>query len=291
MEFNYPHVLDSAKTNWNAESNYPQLLGGGQQYLIPDDAAPEQETFLLFLENINCVVGTYVQQFLSTLRKELSMPYAQFEDKSFKEMTDILIYEDKLHCFDVSYIQQFLLFLLKWSTSQTTACKESIIGLLEEVQNYEPVPTGSPLPSVQLDSLSHTGTFVTRFDEVHYVSYEVMMTLKHALSQLLCLSLSTFQYVSWIKINEGCQINWKTFPENLNKIEDKLRCLPSTGALRVKDDYDPYNIEFTCSIENKQILLDGSPLLYPDLDGEIYLCMLYAYVNVNTYNTFPVRDH
>ena len=276
------------------------LLGGAQeQYLVVDDImATEQETFVLFLNKVDSIVGAYAQLFLSTSREELSTTYAQFEGNSFKEMTNILIYEDKLHCFDVSFVQQFLLFLLKWSTSQGSTHQEMqsvIIELLKEAQDYEPVPTGSPLPPVQLHSWLHTGIFATHFDEVYCVSYEVMVTLKHALSQLLSLSLSTFQYVSWLETNKGCQIIWKTFPDNLDKMEYKLRFLPSTAALTVKD-FVPYNIEFTCSIENKQILLDGSPLLYPDLDGEImyicvysctYICTYICNLCMHTYVSYP----
>ena len=252
-------------------------LGGAQEHWVVDETVPEQKTFILFLEKVDSIVGAYTQLFLSTSREELSTTYAQFEGKSFKEMTNILIYEGKLHCFDVSFVQQFLLFLLKWNSPQGNTRKEMqgvIIELLKEAQDYEPVPTGSALPPVQLhNQASDTGIFVTNFDEVFCVSYEIMVTLKHALSQLLSLSLSTFQYVSWIKTNKGCEIIWETFPDNLDKIENKLRFLPSTAALTVKD-FTPYNIEFTCSIENKQILLDGSPLLCPDLNGEIiYICV------------------
>ena len=265
------------------------LLGGTPEYWVVDEMEPEQEIFVLFLKQVDSIVGAYTQLFLSTSREELSTTYAQFEGNSFKEMTNILIFEGKLHCFDVSFVQQFLLFLLKWSVSQGSTHKEMqgvITELLKKTQDYEPVPTGSPLLPVQLHSWFNTGIFATYFDEVCCVSYEVMMTLKYALSQLLSLSLSTFQYVSWIKTNQGCQIIWKTFPDNLDKIEYKLRLFPSTAALRVKG-FVPYNIEFTCSIENKQILLDGSPLLYPDLDGEIkYICVYmhtYICVYMHTY--------
>ena len=226
--------------------------------------------FVLLLEKINYIVDTFAQMFLSASRKELSRPFAQFEGMSFKQMTDMLIYEDKLHCFDVSYIQQFLLHLLNWDALQGSQFKESIINLLKEAQDYEPVPTGFPLPSLQLHSVSQTVVVVTNFSNVYCVSYEVMMTLKYALSQLLCLSLLTFQYIGWTNIEGVCQINWKTFPDNCEKIVCKLSCLPSTAALTITNYFvELYQITVNCNIESMQILLDGSPLLYPDIDGKV----------------------
>ena len=263
--------------NLDMEITDPVLLEAAQkQHSVADDIAPSQETFILFLIKIDRLVGTFAEQFLSTSRKELSRPYAQFERCSFKQMTDVLISEDKLHCYDISYIQQFLLSLLKLDTSQGSKYKESITALLSEAQEYEPVITGCPLPSLHSQSRSHAVYIVTHFFDVHCVSYEVMMTLKYTLLQLLYLSMSAFQYVGWTEVNEGCQITWKTFPENLEKIENKLSYHPSTGALEVQDDFVidyPYKITFSCNIKNKQILLDGSPLLCPDLNGKtMYLC-------------------
>ena len=257
------------------EITYPVVLGPVQeQYLVAGSILPEQQMFNLLLEKINYLVGTYTQMFLSTSRDEFSRPFAQFEGMSFKGMTDMLIYEDKLHCFDVSYIQQFLLYLLNWDALQGSQCRESIIDLLKEAQDYEPIPTGFPLPSLQLYSVAQT-VVVTSFSNVYCVSYEVMMTLKYALSHLLCLSLLTFQYISWININGGCQINWKTFPDNFERIECKLSCFPSTAALTITDYFvGSYQIVINCNIENAQILLDGSPLLYPGLDGKVpWLCI------------------
>lgn len=258
--------------NLDVEFTYPDLLVQ-QQHLVAGSIQPEQQIFILLLEKINYIVGTYAQVFLSTTRKELSRPFAQFERMSFKQMTDMLIYEDKLHYFDVSYIQQFLLYLLNWDALQGSQCKESIIDLLKEAQDYEPVPTGFPLPSLHLHSVSQTVVVVTNFSNVNCVSYEVMMTLKYALSQLLCLSLLTFQYIGWTNIDGVCQINWKTFPNNFEKIVHKLSCLPSTAALTITNYFvDLYQITANCNIENMRILLDGSPLLYPDIDGK----MLYV---------------
>ena len=263
----------------------PVLLEAAQkQALVADVIAPEQEEFILLLIKIDHLIGNYAELFLSTSRKEYSRPYAQFERSSFKEMTDILIIEDKLHCFDISYIQQFLLSLLRWDTSQGSEHKELIIGLLKEAQDYEPVPTGSPLPSVQLHGESHTTFFVTHFANISCVSYELMMILKYALSQLLCLSLSTFQYVSSRDINRSCQLTWKTCPENFEKIEHKLSYHTSTAALALGDDFEinyPNEITFSCIIKNMQIVLDGSPVLYPELDGKIlYTIILYIYCEV-----------
>ena len=236
-----------------------------------DDLTLEQKKFVYFLKNIDCLIGIYAQLFLSTSRKELSRPYAVFEGMSFREMADILIIKDKLHCLDISYIQQFLLCLLKWDTSQGSEHKESISALLKEAQDYEPVPTGSPLPPVQLHyEVSHSDSFVTHFAKISCISYEIMMTLKFALSQLLCLSLSAFQYIDWRRTDKGCQITWKTFPENLGKIEYRLRYNCSTAALAVSD-FNPYQIYVNCNIKSMQILLDGSPLLYADLDGKIHV--------------------
>ena len=256
------------------------MLGGSaEEHLAISDIAPEQEKFVQFLEKISGDIGSYIQMFLSISRKELPRPYALFEGMSFEEMTDILITEDKLHCFDISYVQLFLLSLLKWDTTQGSEHKQTIVDLLKEAQDYEPVPNGSPLPSVQLHDRSHTGLFGTYFANISCVSYEVMMTLKYALSQLLCLSLSSFQYVNWIRMENGCHINWKTFPENYEKIGFKLRNCPSTAALAIDDDFNPYHITFNCNIKNTQILYDGSPLLYPDLDGKMILSMQNIHKN------------
>ena len=263
--------------NLDMEITDPALLEAAQkQRSVADDIAPGQEKFVLFLIKIDRLTGTFAELFLSTSRKELSRPYAQFERYSFKEMTDVLISEDKLHCYDISYVQQFLLSLLKWDTSQGSKHKESITALLTEAQEYEPVCTGCPLPSLHSHSRSHVVYIVTHFFDVHCVSYEVMMTLKYALLQLLYLSLSAFQYVGWTKVDKGCQITWKTFPENLEKIENKLSYRLFTGALEVRDDFEidyPHKITFGCNIKNTQILLDGSPLLCPDLNGKtMYIC-------------------
>ena len=277
--------------NVDMEITDPVLLAAAQkQPSVGDDIAPEQENFVLFLIKIDNLVGTGAELFLSTSRKELSRPYAQFEGSSFKDMTDTLIAGDQLHCYDISYIQQFLLSLLKWDTSQGGKHKELITAILKEAQDYEPVPTGSPLPSVQLRGRSHVATIVTNFFSVYnrHVSYDMMMTLKYALLQLLHLSLSSFQYVRWTKVNKGCQITWKTFPENLDRIENKLMGTdyPSTSALEVMDDfeidYSYLTITFSCNVKNTQILLDGSALLYPDLDGKpVYLCMPYSKLFLN----------
>ena len=250
----------------------PVLLQAAQkQNTVADDIAPEQENLSLFLIKIDRLVGAYAEQFLSTSRKELARPYAQFERCSFREMTDVLISEDKLHCYDISYIQQFLLSILKWDTSQGSKYKESITALLTEAQEYEPVFTGRSLPSLHSQSRSHTVYIVTHFFDIHCVSYEVMMTLKYALLQLLYLSLSAFQYVGWTKVDKGCQITWKTFPENLEKVENKLSYRKFTSALEVRDDVKvdyPYSITFSCNIKSIQILLNGSPLLHPDISGK-----------------------
>ena len=260
--------------NLDMEITDPVLLQASQkQHTIADDIAPEQENLTLFLLKIDHLIGGYVELFLSTSRKEHSRPYAQFEQTSFKEMTGILISEDKLHCCDISYIQQFLLSLLKWDTSQGSQYKEQIIALLNEAQDYEPVSTGSPLPSVRLCSKSHV-TIITHFRNIsiHCVSYEVMMAIKYALMQLLHLSLSAFQYVGNKKEDHNCcQITWKTGSENFEKIENKIRYHPSAAALAVDNDYFNYpNITLSCSIKNPQILLDGSPLLCPDIDGKVF---------------------
>ena len=261
------------KINLDMEITDQVLLQTSQkQHMIADDIAPEQENLTLFLLKIDHLIGGYVELFLSTSRKEHSRPYAQFEQTSFKEMTDILISEDKLHCYDISYIQQFLLSLLKWDISQGGQCKEQIIALLNKAQDYEPVATGSPLPSVRL-SKSHV-TVITHFRNinVHCVSYEVMMTIKYALMQLLYLSLSAFQYVGNKKEDHDCcRITWKTDSENFENIENKIRYHRSTAVLEVDDYYFNYpnNITFSCNVKNPQILLDSSPLLYPDIDGKV----------------------
>ena len=257
--------------NIDMEITDPVLLKTTQtSHVITDDIAPEQEEFVLFLMKVDHLVGTCTETFLSIPRKEISRPYAQFKGNSFSRMTDILISQDRLHCYDISYIQQFLLSLLKWDTSQGSKHKEMIISLLKEAQDYEPVPTGSPLPSVQLQNKLHSVIIVTCFHNVYSVSYEVMMTLKYALLQLLYVLPSSFQYIGWIKVNRGCQITWKTSDESLEQVEDKLSHYPYTAALKVVDDIEvqyPYSITFSCNITNMQILLDGSPLLYPDLNG------------------------
>ena len=256
----------------------PVLLEAAQkQHLVADDIAPEQEKFVLLLLKIGHLIGTCAELFLSTSRRELPRSYAQFERNSFKEMTGSLIFENKLHCYDISFIQQFLLSLLKWDTSQGSKNKELIIGLLKDTQEYEPVPTVSPLPSIQLNYKSNTVTAVTNFFDVYFVNYEVMMTLKYTLLQLLYLSPSAFQYVSWKKLNKGCQITWKTSSENFERIENKLRYHQSTAALTTCNDFEidyPYKITFSCNIINRQILLDGSPLLCPDLEGKILIIII-----------------
>jgi len=248
----------------------PVLLKDAQKrHLVADDIAPEQENFVLFLIKIDRLVGTCAELFLSTTtRKEYSRLYAQFEGSSFEEMTDTLIHGDKLHYCDISYIQQFLLSLLKWDISQDGNHKEVINASLKAAQDYEPVPTGSLLPSVRLHNKSHAIDIFTTFFGVNFVSYEVMMALKYALSQLLYLSPSTFQYAGWRKVNKDCQITWKTGTQNFEKIASKLSHYPSTAALEVAVSEVNFEIDFSCNIKNMQILLDGSPVLSPDLDGK-----------------------
>ena len=250
----------------------PVLLEAAQkQNVIADDIAPEQEKFSLFLINIDRLVGAYAEQFLSTSRKEHSRPYAHFENSSFKEMIDVLISENKLHCYDISYIQQFLLSLLKWDSFQSSKHKELITDLLKETQDYEPVSTGSPMPSTFPHGRLNSVSILTNFVDFHCVSYEIMMTMKYILLQLLHLSPSALQYIRWREMDSGCQIMWNTSPENFRRIESRLLYYPSTAALRVNNDFDiKYPcITFTCNIKNMQIVFDGSPLLCPDLDGKI----------------------
>ena len=264
------------------------------QYVVADDSAPEEKLFTL-LRKVDDLIGVYVKLFLSTSRKEHSRMYSQFEQNSFEEMTVILMANDKLHCCDISYIQQFLISLLKWDTSQGSQYKEHITALLNEAQDYEPVATGSPLPSVRLYSGPHV-TVITRFFSVHCVSYEVMMTIKYALMHLLHLSLSTFQYVGWVGMNKGCQITWITHTDKFEHIVNKIMYHPSTVILKVNNDFDiKYPcISFSCTIKNKQFLLDGSPLLCPNLDGKIihvmhlsmYICTFICNVDMPMFPTW-----
>ena len=239
--------------------------------MIADKIAPDQEKFALLLIKLNRLVGIYAKLFLSTSRNEYSRLYGHFESNSFKEMIDALISEDKLHCYDISYIQQFLLSLLKWDISQSSEHKKLIIDLLQEAQDYEPVPTGCLLPSLHSNSRSNSVSILTNFLDFSCVSYEVMMTMKHILSHLLHLLPWALQYIKWKELDRGCQITWNTSPENFERIKNRLLYFPSTVALMVDNNFDiKYpSIEFNCNIKNMQILLDGSPLLCPDLDGKI----------------------
>ena len=251
----------------------PDLLQLSQhQHVVANDIVPQQEIFVMFLLKVDCLVGTYAESFLSIPRKEITRVYSRFEGNSFLEMVDQVVSQNSLHCFDISYIQLFLCSLLKWDVSAGNKYKEQLIALLREAQDYEPIITGSPLPCVNLRSRSRPVRIISCFSGIVIsVSYDIMMTLKYALSQLLSLSLSAFHYSGWSAMENGFQISWNTALFNFNMIETAcFKIDVPTGGLVIINEPDvdyPYSIRLTCEITDSQLIPDGSPLLVPDLEG------------------------
>ena len=268
----------------------PELMQLSQhQHFVADDIAPEQEKFVMLLIKIDRLVGTHATSFLSVPRKEISRIYSMFEGKSFLAMADQLIGENSLHCYDIFCIQLFLCSLLKWDATEGNKYKKQLVALLKETQDYEPIPTGFPLPQINLRSRTQTVRIISCISGVVVcVSYDVMMTLKYALSRLLNLSLSAFHYSGWSAMENGFQLLWNTSLFNFDRIEASCykNDVPThcpTGGLVMINEPDinyPHNIRFTCEITDAQLLLDGSPLLVPDIESvfEIYcVTCIYSY--------------
>ena len=247
----------------------PDLLQlSQQQHFVADDIAPEQDKFIILLIKINRLVGDNLNKFI----KETSPFHAYCEDGTFFGMVNKLISENKLHCYDISYVQLFLYILYKQALQDDN--KAALLAALNETQDYEPVPTGSSLSSVESRCRSGvTITTITQTDGTFCISYEVMISLKYGLSQLLNISPLSFHYISWEPHNDKYLISWHTTKENFDTIE-KLLCFQenlSTAFLKVTDkpDINFPHVKFNFEINNMQILLDGSPLFVPDVEGKL----------------------
>lgn len=265
----------------------PDLLHlSQQQHFVTDEFALEQEKFIILLININRLVGSCVSDFLST-EEVTSTLYSCFKGDTFYGMTNKLIFQSKLHCYDISFLQLFLLFVYKRTSSDRGESSKALVTALKETQDYEPLPTGSPLSSMEFRCRSRPIMIVTQVSNINCISYEVMVFLKYGISELLHISQSSFQYVSWKLYNHMSIIVWHTTEANFDKIEPLL-CFQenlSNGFLKVTGDpeIDYHFIKLNCEITNKQMLLDGSPLLVPDVEGKpLFLC--YVYCNQYSYS-------
>jgi len=255
----------------------PDLLQlSQQQHFVANDIAPEQEKFIMLLIKIEQLVGAHAKKFLSESRTVIPRIYSRFEGKSFLTMIDQLISESSLHCYDISYIQLFLCSLLKWDTTEGNKCKEQLVALLREVQDYEPIPTGFPLPCKNIWSRTRSVQIISCFiGIVSCISYEIMMTLKYVISRYLNLPLSAFHYSGWSAIENGFRILWNTF--NFDRIEDSCNKIDMTGGLEMIGEpviNYPHSIKFFCKITDTKLFSGGSPLLVPDLKGMFEMCII-----------------
>ena len=139
-------------------------------------------------------------------KEESSRFYSCFEGYVFLKMVNNLVHENKLHCYDISYIQFFLLSLYKWDASHGKTNAALLSELLQDTQEYEPIATGSRLPSLTIRTEPHPFTITTYVSGIVFISYEVMMSLKFAFSYLFCSSPSCFQYIHWRESGNKCCI-------------------------------------------------------------------------------------
>jgi len=244
-----------------------------QQHFVADDVSPEQKKFAFLLIRINRMVGECANLYLSSTREEISRFYSCFEGYTFLKMVDNLVSENKLHCYDVSYIQFFLHSLYKWDATHGKNNATLLKELLLDTQEYEPVAIGSQLPSLTLQTESHPFTITTFVSGIGFLSYEVMMSLKFAFSYLFRFSPSCFQYTHWRKSGNKCCIVWRTTGERFYEMESTLCYNLSAGFLRTTKHPEVryHNIIINCMVDNMQMLMDGSPLLLPNVEGMFVL--------------------
>ena len=239
----------------------PFLLQFAQKKpFIAEGILPCQESFLLLLLKIINIGGAVLEPFLLQSKVKGS----HFEEKSLLKMIECLVSENKLHSCDISVIQHFIYDVKKDVESSSAKVLEE---LLLATQDYEPICLGSEdLPSVNVEC---PAVVATLFLGVNSISFEVMMALKYALSRFLCLSVSEFQYIKWELKQNGLQIFWQTSLLFLDHIRAILQGSESSGGLILKEiDYNYQSkIHLTCFLQDFQLLLDGAPLLIPDLEG------------------------
>ena len=244
----------------------PELLQATQQHnLCADDIAFKEESLNILIIKIDRLIGSYAQIYLTNLTCV----------RTFMEYAEDLIAENKLHCFDISCIQVFLCNLATQTYMQNVELQKRLSLSLKESQDYEPLPCGCPLPSVKpFTSRSQSANMTVYFLDIFCVSYEVMMTLKHILSQFLQIETSEFQYTGWSRVEDGCYIVWNVDIQKLSAIKNILRhqktMLNRILKLNDKPEINDTVISFRCKLENTQMLLNGSPLLIPDLEGTVF---------------------
>jgi len=238
-----------------------------QQHFVADDITSEQEKFVFLLIKINRMVGECASKFLSS--EEISKFDSRFEGSSFLEMVNELVSDNKLSCYDISYIQFFLQSLYNWDLTCGGNNTTQLSELLRDTQEYKPVAASSQLPLLILPTEPHPFTITTYVSGIIFISYEVMMSLKFAFSFLFHSNVSCFHYVRWKESSNKCVIVWHTTSKHFYEIESALQYNLTAGFLRVMKHPEVrfHNISISCSVDNFQMLIDGSPLLLPPIEG------------------------
>jgi len=240
----------------------PYLLRLAQKKpFIAETISPCQENFLFLLLNIINIGSGVIEPFL--LQSD-AIALENRKEKSFLNVIEHFVNKNQLHSYDISVIQHFI-YNAKRAVDSSSA--SVLVDLLLATQDYEPVCLESEdLPSLNVECAV---VIITLFLGINSISFEVMMTLKYALSRFLSVSVTEFQYIKWEMKQDGLQIIWQTSLHWLSHVQTILQCRESSGGLVVKEinQICQDKICFTCFLQDFQLLLDGSPLLIPDLEG------------------------
>ena len=231
---------------------------------IVEMLSPKQENFLILLLNIINSGSNVVHKFFLHSKPLEKAPLA-------KIIEDYMT-EQKLHWCDISIIQHFLYNVYEWNIHKEMKVYADLLrNLLVAIQDYEPACLQSEdLPPLNLSCTVNHAAMTTVFLGINSVSFEVIMTLKYALCRLLCLSIVEFQCIKWEITNIGLNIDWQVPLESLSHIEAIVKFSESCGGLEIQEIScsTKTSIKLTCCIQGSQLLLDGTPLLIPDLEGD-----------------------
>ena len=236
---------------------------------IVEILSPEHDNFVILLLSIINNGSSAAYKFLFQ-----SKP---LEDMSLTKMIEDYIAEQKLHWCDISSIQHFIYDVYEWSIYvENSVYTDLLRRLLVTIQDYEPACLESEdLPPLNLNCSINCATMTTVFLGINSVSFEVIMTLKYGLSRLLCLSILEFQCIKWEITQSGLNIDWQVPSQFLSRIDAVVQYSKSCGSLEIQEFSCPTktSIKLTCCIQDSQLLLDGTPLLIPDLKGNYCMIM------------------
>jgi len=233
----------------------------------------EHDTFVNLLLSIIITGSSYVCSFLSD-----SKSLKNLKEVPLSKIIEDSISEQKLHWCDISFIQHFMYNVYEWSIHTKKSYGPILRHLLITIQDYEPACSESEdLPLLNLTCSYNCIVITTVFLGINSVSFEVIVTLKYALSRLWCLSIIKFQCIKWEITQSGLNVDWQVPSKLLSHIEDIVHNCEPCGGLEIQEicsTTDMTSIIITCCIQDSQLLLDGTPLLITDMKGDVTIAIV-----------------